>query len=189
MIRLCLFDLDQTLVDTDDLKELREAGKHRDDAGYADEVRAAFRTRDRVLISGLALDLAKLNNMDLRFGVFTRSPRRYVDVVLAEAYENRRWDVVIAYEDVQRYKPSGQGIIRAMKAVGMQTVAASRSADDDRWWRDLRRFRCGLYMLGQVWKWHFPYAIAFLRTGKLAVAHPLAHRVRVLHEDFGRLFG
>ena len=130
MIRLCIFDLDQTLVDTDDLKELREAGKHRDDAGYADEVRAAFRTRDRVLISGLALNLAKLNNMDLRFGVFTRSPRRYVDVVLAEAYENRRWDVVIAYEDVQRYKPSGQGIIRAMKAVGMQTVAASRSADD-----------------------------------------------------------
>ncbi|GEM_PF-1643028 len=123
MIRLCLFDLDQTLVDTEDMKELREAGKHRDDAAYADEVRAAFRKRDRVLVSSLALNLVKLNNMDLRFGIFTRSPRRYVDVVLAEAYENRRWDVVIAYEDVQRYKPSGQGIIRAMKAVGMQTVA------------------------------------------------------------------
>lgn len=122
MIQLCLFDLDQTLVDTDDMKELREAGKHRVDEGYADEVRAAFRSRDRALISSLALKLVKLNDMNLRFGVFTRSPRRYVDVVLAEAYQSMRWAVVVAYEDVERYKPNGQGIIRAMEAVGMQSA-------------------------------------------------------------------
>ena len=123
MIKLCLFDLDQTLVDTEDMKDLREAGVHRSDEAYAEEVRNAFRSRDRHLIDGLPLSVLKLNNMALRLGIFTRSPRRYVDVVLAEAYPNRRWDVVIAYEDVQHRKPNGEGIHRAMHAVGMGTVA------------------------------------------------------------------
>ena len=121
MIRLCLFDLDQTLVDTDDMKELREAGKHRNDAAYAGEVRAAFTSRDRELLDFLALTLLQLNHPEMKMGIFTRSPRRYVDVVLEQIGVN--WDVVIAYEDVQRYKPDGQGIIRAMNAVGMTKVS------------------------------------------------------------------
>lgn len=121
MIRLCLFDLDQTLVDTEDMKELREAGKHREDAAYADEVRAAFGSRDRELLGFLALILLQLNNSGMKIGIFTRSPRRYVDVILEQI--GASWDVVIAYEDVDRYKPDGQGIIRAMKAVGMTKVS------------------------------------------------------------------
>lgn len=118
---MCLFDLDQTLVDTDDMKDLREAGKDRSDAAYRDEVIAALNSRDRELFDFLALMLLQLNNKDMKIGIFTRSPRRYVDVVLEQI--GVTWDVVIAYEDVQRYKPDGQGIIRAMKAVGMTKVS------------------------------------------------------------------
>lgn len=121
MIRLCLFDLDQTLVDTDDIKQLREAGKHRNDAAYRKELMAALNSRDRVFWDSLALMLLRQNNKDMKIGIFTRSPRSYVDVVLEKIGVN--WDVVIAYEDVQRYKPDGQGIIRAMKAVGMTKVS------------------------------------------------------------------
>ncbi|AOY63297.1 HAD hydrolase-like protein [Xanthomonas citri pv. glycines] len=119
MIRLCIFDLDQTLVDTEDMKELREAGKNRTDAAYAGEVLAAFRSRARHLIDEMTLRMLLLTIPGLKLGVFTRSPRRYVDVVLAEAYASINWDIVIAYEDVQRYKPDGEGVHRSMIAVGM----------------------------------------------------------------------
>ena len=122
MIKLCLFDLDQTLVDTDDMKELREAGVQRDDAAYADEVRAAFGSRERSLIDEATLIALQVNIQGLKLGIFTRSPRRYVDAVLAEAYMFTDWDVVIAYEDVKHCKPNGQGIHRAMTAVGMGNV-------------------------------------------------------------------
>lgn len=119
MIRLCLFDLDQTLVDTADMQVLREAGVHRNDAAYAGEVQTAFRNRQRNIIDETLLISLQLNNPGLKLGIFTRSPRRYVNVVLAEAYALIDWDVVIAYEDVEHYKPNGQGIHRAMHAVGL----------------------------------------------------------------------
>ncbi|PPT97633.1 hypothetical protein XaraCFBP7407_06065 [Xanthomonas arboricola pv. arracaciae] len=119
MIRLCLFDLDQTLVDTDDMKELREAGKNRDDPGYMNEVRAAFGSRKRHIIDELTLLAMRSGFPGLKLGVFTRSPRRYVGAVLAQAYPQIDWDIVIAYEDVARTKPNGEGIHEAMKALGM----------------------------------------------------------------------
>ncbi|MBN8500721.1 MAG: HAD-IA family hydrolase [Sphingomonadales bacterium] len=119
MIRLCLFDLDQTLVDTEDMQVLREAGKHRSDAAYAGEVRTAFRSRQRNIIDEALLISLQLAIQGLKIGIFTRSPRRYVDVVLSEAYALIDWDVVIAYEDVEHYKPNGEGIHRAMNAVGL----------------------------------------------------------------------
>ncbi|WP_049447440.1 HAD hydrolase-like protein [Stenotrophomonas maltophilia] len=119
MIRLCLFDLDQTLVDTEDMKEIREEGKHRTDAAYADEVRAAVNSRDRHLIDEATLLSMLTDTPDLKLGIFTRSPKRYVDAVLAEAYAQIQWDTVIAYEDVKEYKPNGEGVHRAMCAVGM----------------------------------------------------------------------
>lgn len=119
MIKLCLFDLDQTLVDTDDMKTLREAGKDRDDAGYATEVRTALRSSQRTIISESTLIAMLSDNSSLKVGVFTRSPRRYVDVVLAESYPHINWDVVIAYEDVEQCKPNGEGILRGMIALGL----------------------------------------------------------------------
>lgn len=119
MIRLCLFDLDQTLVDTEDMKELREAGKHRDDAAYAAEVGAAFRSRQRNIIDEVTLLRLRSEFSELKLGIFTRSPRRYVDVVLTKAYSQTNWDVVIAYEDVRRCKPNGEGIHNAMIALDM----------------------------------------------------------------------
>jgi phosphoglycolate phosphatase-like HAD superfamily hydrolase len=119
MIRLCLFDLDQTLVDTAELQQLRESGVHRTDAAYKGEVQAAFRSRKRHIIDEISLLTLGLTIDDLKFGIFTRSPRRYVDAILEVAYPLIRWDVVVAYEDVQNRKPSGEGIYTAMISVGL----------------------------------------------------------------------
>ena len=119
MIRLCLFDLDQTLVDTSDMQQLRESGVHRDAAGYPLEVQAAFRSRERRIVDEQTLLALALSNPEMKLGIFTRSPRRYVDVILATAYNLVKWDVVIAYEDVQHRKPNCEGIYKAMIDVGM----------------------------------------------------------------------
>ena len=127
MVRLCLFDLDQTLVDSHDIGELREAGVQRTDLAYIGEVQAAYRSRDRHIVDeAFLLDLRRRFH-DMKLGIFTRSPRRYVNTVLQEAYPHIRWDAVVAYEDVERYKPDGQGIHRAMVSVGM--TSASDLAD------------------------------------------------------------
>lgn len=121
MIRLCLFDLDQTLVDTDDISELRQAGARRNDATYEGEIRRAIRRRSRTIIGEDVIAELRRRIPGLKLGIFTRSPRRYVDVMLTEAFRNTSWDVVIAYEDVDRgcWKPNGQGILRAMTALGL----------------------------------------------------------------------
>lgn len=123
MVRLCLFDLDQTLVDSHDIEELRVAGVHRNDPAYVAEVQAAFRARDRHIVDEAFLVALHQQFPDMKLGVFTRSPRRYVNIVLQEAYPRVQWDTVMAYEDVTHYKPHGQGIHKAMKSVGMPRAA------------------------------------------------------------------
>jgi beta-phosphoglucomutase-like phosphatase (HAD superfamily) len=115
MLKLCLFDLDQTLVNTDDIKELREAGKNRTDQGYTNAVVQAFGARGgRLLYSRELLDSIRNEFSGMKLGVFTRSPRAYTQAVLQTAYPGFNWDVVVAYEDVRRTKPSREGVWHAM---------------------------------------------------------------------------
>ena len=119
MVRLCLFDLDQTLVDSHDIEQLRLAGVHRADPAYVGEVQAAFRVRDRRIVDEAFLLDLRQRFPDMKLGIFTRSPRRYVQAVLQAAYPNIQWNAVVAYEDVRNHKPHGEGIHIAMKSVGM----------------------------------------------------------------------
>ncbi len=123
MFRLCLFDLDQTLVDTQSIEGLRRAGVHRKDADYVRNVQEEFRTNDRHIISeGFLLEL-KREFPNIKLGILTRSPRRYVDAVLRAAFPDVPWDTIVAYEDVRQCKPHREGIYTAMRAVGMRHVS------------------------------------------------------------------
>jgi HAD superfamily hydrolase (TIGR01549 family) len=123
LIRLCLFDLDQTLVDSEDIEQLRVAGLNRLDEAYMEEVKGAIRARNRHIVAQDTLQSLLQAQPGMKLGIFTRSPRRYVDAVLAEAYPEIKWDVVIAYEDVTQHKPNGEGVYRAMRAVGMPNTS------------------------------------------------------------------
>ena len=114
MLRLCLFDLDQTLFDTEDMKCLRQMGVGRRDAAYVQEVRDAFRGRNRFLIDD---SWVWAISCTANIGVFTRAPRSYAETILEDAQLN--WDVIIAYEDVQNAKPHREGIYKAMRACGL----------------------------------------------------------------------
>jgi HAD superfamily hydrolase (TIGR01549 family) len=120
MFRLCLFDLDNTLVSTDDVEKLRILSKNPDGTLFEQLTEALDSDTDRVIYSPELLDQIKAQFPDLMLGVFTRSPRRYADTVLELAYPGFEWDVLVAYGDVGRTKPYRDGIAYAMDKVGVK---------------------------------------------------------------------
>lgn len=123
MFNLCLFDLDQTLVETDDMTAVREAGKNRNDDEYKAKVEAAYKLQnDRPYYSEKLISKIRAEFPNMKIGIFTRSPRSYATTVLKLAYPSTTWDTVIAYEDVKRTKPYGEGIDKAMWACGQSRI-------------------------------------------------------------------
>lgn len=123
MFNLCLFDLDDTLVRTEDLKEVRESGKNIDTAAYRKKVSLAFESRNGREVYTISL-LKKIRKdfPDLKLGIFTRSPRSYAETVLEKAYPGFNWDVILAFEDVKKTKPYGIGIHQAMDAFELERL-------------------------------------------------------------------
>lgn len=120
MFRICLFDLDDTLVRTGDLKDVREACKNNADAKNLKAVKLGLAADpDRHVYSPELLRRIRKAHPKLKLGVFTRSPRSYVKTVLEWAYPGFAWDLVVAYEDVDRTKPYGEGIDQAMEEFGV----------------------------------------------------------------------
>lgn len=123
MIKICLFDLDQTLLRTSDMKEVREQGKNVSGAAYVASVKAAFLAAAGRHIYTLAeLVAIRTAFQGMNLGVFTRSPRSYANGILDVAYPGFHWDIVVAYEDVEKRKPHGEGIDRAMHAFGVKNL-------------------------------------------------------------------
>lgn len=120
-INLCLFDLDQTLLRTDHLEDLRGTN-------YVDMTCPIYVDALKNQISYIndpyiytTEHLATLRNRftNVQWGVFTRAPRQYTKTILKEAYPTISWDTIVSYEDVKRTKPAGYGIGIAMDACGI----------------------------------------------------------------------
>lgn len=123
MFKVSLFDLDDTLVRTEDLKDVREACKDNADAKNLKAVRVGLAGRQgRHIYTSDMLRKIRKSYPKLKLGVFSRSPRSYVDTVLAWAYPDFDWDIVVAYEDVGRTKPHGDGIDLAMDSFGVRQL-------------------------------------------------------------------
>lgn len=116
MFKLCLFDLDETLVRTDDLEEVRLACKNNAEQKNVKAVKQALsHRRDRHIYDGKLLKSICDEHPEMKLGVFTRSPRSYAETLLDWAYPGFEWDILVAYEDVRPTKPHGDGIDLAMK--------------------------------------------------------------------------
>ncbi len=119
MFDICLFDLDETLIRTDDISEIREAGKNISTDAYRAKVIDSLRKRaDRNIFSMQLLRDIRAKFPGMKMGIFTRSPRSYALTALDWAYPGFKWDIVVAYEDVARRKPFGDGIAHARKVFG-----------------------------------------------------------------------
>ncbi len=122
MFRLCLFDLDNTLVSTDDVEELRLASKKPTGVLLKQITAALEADEDRVIYSRELLEKIRANFPELMLGVFTRAPRRYAETVLKWAYPDFEWDILVSYEDAKRTKPYGDGIGHAMAELEVEYI-------------------------------------------------------------------
>lgn len=119
---LLLFDLDDTLIRSADLEPFRGVeNTGRVPASYVNDLRTQARSRgDRIIYSGEFLAGLRRSHPQLRFAVFTCSPRVYASTLLDLFYPDFPWDAVVAYEDVARTKPHPDGVISAMRATGIE---------------------------------------------------------------------
>lgn len=123
-IKLCLFDLDNTLLETSDLENFRGAANLRNTTpAYTKALLEAFNENPfRELYSLKELQALRTRFPQMKWGVFTRAPRHYADSLLANSYPGLDWDVVIGFEDVKHTKPHSEGVWTAMDATKVKYV-------------------------------------------------------------------
>ncbi len=123
MLDLCLFDLDNTLLRTDDLADIRPQGVGKqEDAAYAAELLGRFGNPvERHIYTPQHLAALKAQWPKVKFGIFTRSPQAYAVQLARLAFPNFHWDIGAVYETVPQgfHKPNGWGIRWCMNAVGV----------------------------------------------------------------------
>lgn len=123
-IKLCLFDLDDTLLRTADLKRFRGRGNiGNQDLSYTAELLKAFGlARGRYIYSPVFIAELRRKYPKIKLGVFTRAPRAYAKLLLNVSYLEGCWDVLIAFEDVVKTKPYGDGILAAMRTCEVEST-------------------------------------------------------------------
>ncbi|MFG4405858.1 HAD hydrolase-like protein, partial [Pseudomonas aeruginosa] len=93
-------------------------------ADYVHQLTAAFNADPfRVVYTQAQLLAIRRRFPEMRLGLFTRSPRTYALTLLSLAYPNVAWETVVAFEDVNRTKPHGDGIHLAMRVSGVNSVS------------------------------------------------------------------
>lgn len=116
MFELCIFDLDETLIHTNDLEEIRLSLANNDDEGILETLLETLEEDDeRLIYSQDIIQEIIASHPDILLAIFTRSPRSYAETVLEWAYPEIEWDMLICYEDVRPTKPNGQGIKNIME--------------------------------------------------------------------------
>ena len=125
-VELLLFDLDDTLLRTGDLEPFRgRQFLNRQPEEYVRQLSAAFLADAwRAVYSEEQLLSLQRRHPGAKLGVFTRSPRHYAEILLGLAFPNVEWATLVAFEDVARTKPSGEGVHLAMRVAGVGWVSS-----------------------------------------------------------------
>lgn len=138
-----MFDLDETLVRTEDLKDVREACLENADPANLQAVKQGLASKPgRHIYSQGLLKRIRAENPTLKLGVFTRSPRSYAEFVLNWAYPECSWDIIVAFEDVESTKPYGDGIRIALNELDITYLNHAMMVGDSH--LDIRAaYNCG----------------------------------------------
>lgn len=133
-IKLCMFDFDNTLVDTSipELDRIRPSLANRSDTAALENF--VLRHKSFFQVDIHFLQNLRVNFPELKLGVFTKSPTAYVLFMLKYCFPDFAWDAVIAYEHVSgRYKPNPYGLKLAMNNFGISNPEdVIYVGDDDR---------------------------------------------------------
>ena len=115
---LLLFDLDNTLIRSNDLQSYRGSefcGAVPSD--YVDALKQAVMSNSERQIYTEQYFRQLLSTFpELKLGVVTQAPRIYAETVLLALYPSIPWSTLVAFDDVTIGKPHPEGIIQAMAA-------------------------------------------------------------------------
>lgn len=121
MIELVLWDLDETLLPSQHLRDAR----HRSNPCELAQLPAFAGTS---LHDGVAQ--AVLGTSAVRTGLVTSSPRWYVEQILDCFLPEARFDVLVTYEDVQAIKPDPEPLLLGLGRLGSDPRRAVYVGDD-----------------------------------------------------------
>ena len=157
VFKLCLFDLDNTLLRTSDLEKYRGyefTGPQSN--SYIDGLKTAFKkVPNRYVYTEEFLQRIHLQFGKLKLGIFTRSPRIYAETLIKLCYSSIHWDTLVAYEDVKNTKPHPEGVFLAMKTCSIkdssQVIVVGDSKSDI-----VAAYRAGCWVVLDKSTWTFP---------------------------------
>lgn len=122
---LAIFDLDETLLPTSDLERFRGKENTRMTAPnpfYESELRRSVIWKKN-LVGAEILHRMIEENPGIKMCIFTKSPKRYVGILLETFYPDIAWDCIIAFEDVRNTKPDPEWIRVSMSKTGVSDPA------------------------------------------------------------------
>lgn len=126
IIKSVIFDLDNTLLNTNRLEDARRKGRRDEVKNKLDEMELFPKVADL---------LNHIHSLGLPMALVTNSPRWYADMVLDKFELNKIFPVVITYNDVAPdVKPSPRGIEIALRNLGVVAgpdVLYVGDSDDD----------------------------------------------------------
>lgn len=123
MFELCIFDLDETLLHTEDLEDTRLKLANNSDKDLICRLIYQLNSNgDRLIYTQEFIKGLRNEFPDILLAIFTRSPRSYTEAVLDWAYPDIEWDYLVCYEDVNHTKPNGEGIHLAMDKLDIEDL-------------------------------------------------------------------
>lgn len=154
---LLIFDLDNTLLRTDALEHLRGRPFIGDQStAYHAQLReTAAKSVTPIYPPSFFTNLRKAYP-DVKLGIFTRSPKAYVNTLLEQFYPTAQWDHVVTFDDVpDNPKPDPTGILLIAKAVGVTDGERVVVIGDDK--SDIQAaYRVGVWAVSEETTWPTP---------------------------------
>lgn len=111
---ICVFDLDNTLIETDLFEHERKASKN-NTLDINDFLHKLDTSNYRVFFTRELLEKVRNIYPNIKFAVFTRSTATYANTILSHIYNSFHWDLIITNESVRVTKPNTEGLLLIMK--------------------------------------------------------------------------
>ena len=146
------FDLDNTLISTDSLKQLRESGNS------AHLSQDALNQSKIYAKSKSLLEYLKKNS--IKTALITNSPRKYAESLITHHSLENYFDVIITYNDVLKdgAKPSPKGIEMALEKLGLTRASkVVYIGDDDKDF--IAAYSAGVKPLAPAWASRIPFRV------------------------------
>lgn len=115
-----IFDLDETLVDTQAVLPFREG------RNWGKAIRNLHQT---TVYPGVKEMLKKLSKSNIKYGIVTSSPRKYAESVVS--FHELRMPVLVAYQDTRKHKPNPDPILKGVEKLNVDIEDVIFVGDND----------------------------------------------------------